>query len=41
LKVDLSELDMVDVTADKRGRVTIGMEYAEKDVKLAIVEVGE
>jgi len=38
VEVDLSELDFESRTADGRGRVTLGSEYANMDVKVAIIE---
>jgi hypothetical protein len=36
------ELDKVDtVTADERGRITIGVEFAEQDVKVYVKRVEE
>lgn len=37
VEVDVSDVD--EFKADDRGRITIGSEYAGKDVTVAIVEV--
>lgn len=34
-----SKDDIVEASADSRGRVYLGTEYAEKDLQLAILEV--
>jgi len=34
-------IEIMDREADSRGRITLGSEYAEKTVKVAIVEVEE
>lgn len=40
--MDLSKVDKVDtVTADDRGRVTLGSEFADADVKVYVERVDE
>ena len=36
-----SKDDIVEATTDARGRVTLGSEYKNSEVQLAILEVGE
>ncbi len=36
-----SKDDIVEATTDSRGRVTLGSEYADSEVQLAILEVEE
>jgi len=37
LKVEIEPKELVEKTADSRGRITLGSEYANQDVKLLIV----
>jgi hypothetical protein len=39
MKVEVEATDVQEKTADERGRVTLGAEYAEKTVTVAVVEV--
>lgn len=41
VKVEVSATDINEKTADDRGRVTLGAEYANKTVTVAVVEVKE
>lgn len=39
MKVEVSATDIEERTADERGRVTIGTEYADKTVTVAVLDV--
>ena len=39
-EIDLTHVDMMDRTADPRGRITLGSEYSGKEVRI-LVEVLE
>jgi len=41
MKLEADIIEIMDKEADSRGRITLGKEYAEKTVKVAIVEVEE
>jgi len=38
MNVDVTPKQVVEKTADDRGRITLGAEYANEDVQLLIVE---
>jgi len=37
VKVDVDPSELVEKTADGRGRITLGVEYANQDVKIMIL----
>jgi len=39
MKVDVEVSDLVERTTDDRGRLTLGSEYADKTVTVAVLEV--
>jgi hypothetical protein len=39
MKVEVSATDIQERTADGRGRVTLGAEYADKNVTVAVIEI--
>jgi len=39
MKVEVSAKDIEEKKADDRGRVTLGPEYADKNVTVAVIEV--
>ena len=39
MKIDVSAADVVEVDTDGRGRVTLGSEYADMAVEIAILDV--
>ena len=41
MKVEVSVKNLKEKTADSRGRITLGSEYADKTVTVAILEVEE
>jgi len=41
MKVEVSAKDIEERKADDRGRVTLGMEFADKTVTVAVLEVEE
>jgi len=41
MKVEVSASDIEERTADGRGRITIGSEYADKIVTVAVLDVDE
>jgi len=41
MKVEVSATDVEEKKADSRGRVTLGAEYADKTVTVAVIEVDD
>ena len=39
MKVEVDPLEIQERAADERGRITIGMEYADETVTVAVIEV--
>jgi len=38
MEVKFEPVEVVEKTADERGRITLGSEYANQDVKLLVIE---